>query len=185
MSSLRQMSGHGISITPSPYECHSCHDCRNSLLHATPSFESIGGLMLNEPGRPGISARIFSAPNSPAHNTGVVQTTFPQKAACNLDSRGWHWHRDLDATLQILDALGAPFEWEFCKAGMAGVNTVVILYRLPLDSIRRTGLALKGPSRRRLAAAARSRRMSGCAKISFVANVRPAIGLVPGGGYGH
>jgi len=51
-----------------------------------------------------------------------------------------------DATLEILEAVGAPFEWERCKAGMAGVDACGDpLPPETLASIRRTRLALKGP----------------------------------------
>ena len=52
----------------------------------------------------------------------------------------------VEATLAILDALGAPFDWETHQAGMAGVDACGDpLPPATLDSIRRTGLALKGP----------------------------------------
>lgn len=52
----------------------------------------------------------------------------------------------VDAVLQMLAAVGAPFEWEHRQAGMAGIEAAGD--PLPVDtleSIRRTGLALKGP----------------------------------------
>ena len=50
------------------------------------------------------------------------------------------------ATRSVLDALGAPFVWEEQQAGMAAVETSGDPLPQPtLDSIRRTGLALKGP----------------------------------------
>src|SRR5688500_2992908 len=52
----------------------------------------------------------------------------------------------VDATLAVLDALGAPFAWDRQLAGLAGVHTAGGPWPKPaLDSIRRTRLALKGP----------------------------------------
>jgi isocitrate dehydrogenase (NAD+) len=48
----------------------------------------------------------------------------------------------VDATVKVLDALGAPFDWEVHKAGMAGVEEFGDPLPQPrLDSIRRTKLA--------------------------------------------
>ena len=60
-----------------------------------------------------------------------------------------------EATLEALDALGAPFQWDRQVAGMAGVTACGDpLPPACLDSIRNTKLALKGPletpDRRRL-----------------------------------
>ena len=50
------------------------------------------------------------------------------------------------ATVAILEALGAPFVWETQLAGMAAFNTCGDPMPQPLlDSIRKNGLALKGP----------------------------------------
>ena len=52
----------------------------------------------------------------------------------------------VEATVSVLEALGAPFEWEMRPAGMAGVEAFGDpLPKTTLDSIRRTRLALKGP----------------------------------------
>ncbi len=52
----------------------------------------------------------------------------------------------MDATLAVLDALGAPFVWERQVAGLEGVKVAGDpLPNATLDSIRRTRLALKGP----------------------------------------
>ena len=50
------------------------------------------------------------------------------------------------ATVAVLDALGAPFQWETQLAGMAAFNTCGNpMPQALLDSIRKNGLALKGP----------------------------------------
>ncbi|MDE2120556.1 MAG: NAD-dependent isocitrate dehydrogenase, partial [Betaproteobacteria bacterium] len=52
----------------------------------------------------------------------------------------------MEATLQVLDALGAPFDWDAQIAGLGGVKAAGDpLPEATLDSIRRTRLALKGP----------------------------------------
>ncbi|TFV86191.1 NAD-dependent isocitrate dehydrogenase, partial [Oxalobacteraceae bacterium OM1] len=48
------------------------------------------------------------------------------------------------ATVQVLDALGAPFAWDTQTAGMAAIDAAGDpLPKATLDSIRRTRLALK------------------------------------------
>ena len=52
----------------------------------------------------------------------------------------------VEATVMVLDALRAPFEWEVHEAGMSGLEAFGDpLPETTLDSIRRTRLALKGP----------------------------------------
>jgi isocitrate dehydrogenase len=52
----------------------------------------------------------------------------------------------VEATVMVLDALGAPFAWEAHKAGMSAMEEFGDpLPQSTLDSIRRTRLALKGP----------------------------------------
>ena len=51
-----------------------------------------------------------------------------------------------EATLAVLEAVGAPLEYDTQKAGMAGVAAAGDpLPKATLESIRRTRLALKGP----------------------------------------
>jgi isocitrate dehydrogenase (NAD+) len=53
----------------------------------------------------------------------------------------------VEATVTILDALGTPFVWSVQQGGMAAIEQGGDpLPRATLDSIRRTRLALKGPS---------------------------------------
>jgi isocitrate dehydrogenase (NAD+) len=50
------------------------------------------------------------------------------------------------ATIEVLDALGAPFQWETQIAGQAGVTACGDpLPQACIDSIRKNRLALKGP----------------------------------------
>jgi isocitrate dehydrogenase (NAD+) len=90
----------------------------------------------------------------------------------------------MDATLGVLDALKAPFEWDACKAGMAGVKEAGDpLPPATLDSIRKTGLALKGPLETPIGGGYRSSNVRLREEFHLYANVRPALTLVPGGRY--
>ena len=90
----------------------------------------------------------------------------------------------VDATVQVLDALGAPFDWEICKAGMAGVKEFGDPLPEPtLDSIRRTRLALKGPLETPSGGGYRSSNVRLREEFKLYANVRPAKTIVPGGRY--
>ena len=90
----------------------------------------------------------------------------------------------MDATLRVLDALGATFEWDVQKAGRAGVEECGDpLPRAALDSIRRTGLALKGPLETPVGGGYRSSNVRLREEFRLYANVRPARTLVPGGRY--
>jgi isocitrate dehydrogenase (NAD+) len=88
------------------------------------------------------------------------------------------------ATLEVLDALGAPFEWETVKAGMAGVEACGDpLPPETLESIRRTRLALKGPLTTPVGGGYRSSNVRLREEFELYANLRPARTLVPGGRY--
>ena len=85
------------------------------------------------------------------------------------------------ATLSVLDALGAPFAWEVQQAGMAAVEASGDpLPRATLDSIRRTGLALKGPLTTPVGGGFRSINVRLREEFKLYANVRPAHTLIPG-----
>jgi isocitrate dehydrogenase (NAD+) len=87
-----------------------------------------------------------------------------------------------DATLEVLDAVGAPFRWETCKAGMAGVaESGDPLPPETLASIRRTRLALKGPLTTPIGGGFRSSNVRLREEFQLYANLRPARTLVPGG----
>jgi len=89
-----------------------------------------------------------------------------------------------EATLRILEAVGAPFEWERQIAGMAGVEKCNDpLPKETLDSIRRTRLALKGPLTTPVGGGYRSSNVRLREEFNLYANLRPARTLVPGGRY--
>jgi isocitrate dehydrogenase (NAD+) len=89
-----------------------------------------------------------------------------------------------DATVQVLESLGAPFAWEVHQAGMAGLQTFGDpLPQTTLESIRRTRLALKGPLTTPVGGGYRSSNVRLREEFHLYANVRPARTMVPGGRY--
>jgi len=85
------------------------------------------------------------------------------------------------ATVQVLDALGAPFDWDEQAAGMAGVEAAgEPLPEAALASIRRSRLALKGPLTTPVGGGYRSVNVALRAEFDLFANVRPARTLVTG-----
>jgi isocitrate dehydrogenase (NAD+) len=87
----------------------------------------------------------------------------------------------VEAAMSVLDALGAPFEWDTQLAGMAGLQAKGD--PLPddlLESIRRTGLALKGPLTTPIGGGFRSANVRLREAFNLYANVRPARTIVPG-----
>jgi isocitrate dehydrogenase (NAD+) len=90
----------------------------------------------------------------------------------------------IDATTAVLNALHAPFEWDVRKAGLAGVKEAGDpLPPETIESIRRTGLALKGPLETPVGGGYRSSNVRLREEFHLYANVRPAISLMPGGRY--
>jgi isocitrate dehydrogenase (NAD+) len=90
----------------------------------------------------------------------------------------------MDVTVLVLEALEAPFEWEIQKAGKAGLEECGDpLPPATLESIRRTGLALKGPLETPVGGGYRSSNVRLREEFHLYANVRPAMTLVPGGRY--
>jgi isocitrate dehydrogenase (NAD+) len=87
----------------------------------------------------------------------------------------------VDATCRVLDALGAPFAWDVHEAGMAAVaRSGDPLPEATLASIRRTGLALKGPLTTPVGSGFRSINVRLREAFELYANVRPARTLVAG-----
>ncbi len=87
-----------------------------------------------------------------------------------------------DATLRVLDAAGAPFEWDRQVAGMAAVK--IVNNPMPdatLESIRRTKLALKGPLETPVGEGFRSVNVALRKSFDLYANVRPVRDVIPGG----
>jgi len=90
----------------------------------------------------------------------------------------------MDSTTAVLNALHAPFDWDVRKAGLAGVkDSGDPLPAETLESIRRTGLALKGPLETPVGGGYRSSNVRLREEFHLYANVRPAITLMPGGRY--
>ena len=88
----------------------------------------------------------------------------------------------VDATVDVLSALGAPFEWNTQIAGLEGNKTVGDpLPPRTIDSIRRTRLALKGPLETPSGGGYRSSNVRLREEFKLYANLRPARTLIPGG----
>ena len=88
------------------------------------------------------------------------------------------------AVVEILDALGAPFEWDTQHGGMAAIQaTGDPLPEALLASIRRTKLALKGPLATPVGGGFRSVNVRLREAFQLYANLRPARTVVPGGRY--
>jgi isocitrate dehydrogenase (NAD+) len=86
------------------------------------------------------------------------------------------------ATLAVLDALGAPFQWDIQIAGLAGVTAFGDpLPQATIDSIERTRLALKGPLETPSGGGYRSSNVRLREKFKLYANLRPGKSLMPGG----
>ncbi|MBX6364240.1 MAG: NAD-dependent isocitrate dehydrogenase [Gemmatimonadetes bacterium] len=89
-----------------------------------------------------------------------------------------------DATVRVLDAAGAAIAWETHLAGIAGVEASGSpLPEATLESIRRTGVALKGPLTTPVGVGFRSVNVALRKEFDLYANVRPARTIVPGGRY--
>jgi isocitrate dehydrogenase (NAD+) len=85
------------------------------------------------------------------------------------------------ATVQVLEALGAQFEWDTQTAGMAAVDTGGDpLPAAVLDSIRRNRLALKGPLTTPIGSGFRSVNVRLREEFQLYANLRPAKTIIPG-----
>ncbi len=90
----------------------------------------------------------------------------------------------VDATLAVLGALQAPFDWDRQTAGLAGVQLAGDpLPAATLDSIRRTRLALKGPLETPSGSGYRSSNVRLREEFRLYANLRPARTIIPGGRY--
>jgi len=88
----------------------------------------------------------------------------------------------VDATLAILEALEAPFDWDTQIAGLAGVqSTGDPLPQATLESIRKTRLALKGPLETPSGGGYRSSNVRLREEFNLYANLRPVRTLIPGG----
>jgi isocitrate dehydrogenase (NAD+) len=89
-----------------------------------------------------------------------------------------------EAVVTILDAVGAPFQWETQQGGVAAIKDRGDPLPQPLlDSIRRTKLALKGPLTTPVGGGFRSVNVRLREEFELYANVRPARTIMPGGRY--
>jgi len=89
-----------------------------------------------------------------------------------------------EATVAVLDAVGAPFTYEEHKAGMAGLAAAGDpLPKATVESIRKTRLALKGPLATPVGGGFRSSNVRLREEFHLYANLRPARTLIPGGRY--
>ena len=89
-----------------------------------------------------------------------------------------------DATIRVLEAAGAEFEWDRQVAGASGVSRCNDpMPDATLDSIKRTRLALKGPLETPVGGGYRSVNVALRKTFDLYANVRPAKDIVPGGRY--
>src|SRR6266850_977817 len=86
------------------------------------------------------------------------------------------------SAVDILEALGSPFEWDVRQGGLAAIEeSHDPLPQATLDSIRRTRLALKGPLTTPVGGGFRSVNVRLREEFKLYANLRPARTLVPGG----
>ncbi|HEX9579860.1 MAG TPA: isocitrate/isopropylmalate family dehydrogenase [Gemmatimonadales bacterium] len=90
----------------------------------------------------------------------------------------------MEATLRVLDAAGARFDWDEQLAGVAALEeTGTPLPDATIESIRQTNLALKGPLTTPVGTGFRSVNVALRREFDLYANVRPTKSIVPGGRY--
>ena len=88
----------------------------------------------------------------------------------------------MNATLTVLEALQAPFDWDAQVAGLGGVTVAGDpLPQSTLDSIRKTRLALKGPLETPSGGGYRSSNVRLREAFKLYANMRPGKTMIPGG----
>lgn len=88
------------------------------------------------------------------------------------------------ATLAVLDATGVSIEWDEQLGGMQALQeTGQPLPDATVESLRRTGVALKGPLTTPVGSGYRSVNVQLRREFDLYANVRPAKTIVPGGRY--
>jgi isocitrate dehydrogenase (NAD+) len=89
-----------------------------------------------------------------------------------------------EATLEVLQAVGAPFEYEWHTAGVTGLKKEGDpLPKATIESVRKTRLALKGPLATPVGGGFRSSNVRLREEFTLYANLRPARTLIPGGRY--
>ena len=88
------------------------------------------------------------------------------------------------SVVAVMEFLGSPFAWDVQLGGMAAIAVGGDpLPKATLDSIRRTGLALKGPLTTPVGGGFRSVNVRLREEFHLYANLRPARTLIPGGRY--
>src|SRR6185437_13998874 len=123
----------------------------------------------------------FEYPNRPPHSPRNSKP-MPQSIPATLIPGDGIGPEIMDATLAVLTALGAPFEWDTQAAGLAGVAAAGDpLPAAAIESIRRTRLALKGPLETPSGGGYRSSNVRLREEFKLYANLRPARTLIPGG----
>ena len=89
-------------------------------------------------------------------------------------------------TVKVLEATGLRFHWDEELAGMAAVDaTGTPLPDATVESIRKNGLALKGPLTTPVGSGFRSVNVGLRKEFELFANVRPAKTIVPGGRFAN
>jgi len=90
----------------------------------------------------------------------------------------------MDATLSVLQAAGVRMEWDEQLAGVAAVEEAgTPLPDATVESIRHTGVALKGPLTTPVGTGFRSVNVALRKEFDLFANVRPAKSILPGSRY--
>jgi isocitrate dehydrogenase (NAD+) len=90
----------------------------------------------------------------------------------------------VEATLEVLSALGTHFEWDRQLGGVAGVDQAGdSLPQATIDSIKRTKLALKGPLATPSGGGFRSANVRLREIFKLYAALRPVRTIIPGGRY--
>src|ERR1700692_2673404 len=88
------------------------------------------------------------------------------------------------SAVDILEALGSPFEWDVRQGGLAAIEeSRDPLPQATLDSIRRTKLALKGPLTTPVGGGFRSVNVRLREEFGLFANIRPVRTIIPGQRY--
>ena len=90
----------------------------------------------------------------------------------------------MQSVTTVMETLGAPFLWDPQSAGVGAFDQHgTALPEATLDSIRRTGLVLKGPLTTPVGKGFRSINVTLRQAFDLYANVRPTQTIVPGGRY--
>ena len=88
------------------------------------------------------------------------------------------------ATRRMLEAAGAAIDWDEQLGGVAALNEVgTPLPDATVESMRRSGVALKGPLTTPVGSGFRSVNVALRKEFDLYANVRPAKTIIPGGRY--